>query len=159
MIFIEFDEIDAALPDVLNNLGRDQLFDRFHKASLAVTAFWGSFSCTVVESFGYRIRWDHLLHVVPELAEQLVVETYRPVLTQKLHNIRYEAIIITLADLVKVFVWQTHERHQRRHDNLLAAQVRHVFDDAIRVYRELYVMSFEVFDCLGYQLLASNSFL
>lgn len=121
MILVQLQKVDSALPNLVDNLCGQQLLYRFHEGGLAIAPLRSSLRCPVVESFGHWIRRNHLLHVMPEFTKQFVVETGRPVLTQELHDIWNESIIVPFAYLIQVLIRQTHEGHKGRHHHLLTA--------------------------------------
>jgi hypothetical protein len=62
-----------------------------------------------------------------------MVKTDRPVLTQKLNNVRYQTIIVSLANFIEIFIGQPNKCHQGRHHNLLTTQIGDIFDDSIGI--------------------------
>jgi hypothetical protein len=80
VVLIHADKVYRALPDLLHDVARQQLLDRFHEGRLAVPSLGSPFGGPVVETLDDWVRRDHLLHVVPELAEKLMVQTDGPVL-------------------------------------------------------------------------------
>ena len=87
-----------------------------------------------------------------------MVKTDRPVLTQKFNNVRYQTIIVSLADFVKILNRETDEGHQGRDYYLLTAQIWHILNDAVGIDWKLDIVSFEIFDSFGYQFFTSDSF-
>ena len=159
VVLVHLYEVYRSRSDVFCYLVGNQLFDRLHETWLAVSSLGCPFCRPVVQPFCYWIGRDHFLDVMPELAEQFVVETDRPVLAQKLDNIRNEAIVISLANFVEVFDRQANERHKRRDNNLLTTKIGHVLNDAIGVNRKFDVVTFVLFYVVRYQLLTSDSLL
>ena len=96
---------------------------------------------------------------MPELAEQFMVEANRPVFTQKLDDIRNEAIVISLAYFVEIFNRQANERHKWGDNNLLTTKIRHILYDTIGINRKFDVVTFVIFDVVRDELLTSNSLL
>lgn len=159
VVLVQLYEADCALADLLHYFGRQQLLDGLHEGGLAVAALGGALGCAVVEALGHGVRRHHLLHVVAELAEELVVEADRPVLTEELHDVRDKAVVVPLADVVEVLIGKADEAGKRRHCYVFAAEIADILDDSVRIDGELDVVSLEVLDILADQLLAAHSLL
>ena len=157
MILVELDEVNSSLPDLFGYLCWNQLFDGLHETRLAVATFRGSLGCSIVQSFGHWIWRYHFLHVVSELTKKFVIKANGPVLTEEFNNVRDQAIVITLAYFVQILDWQADKWHKRGDYYLLASKIGNILNQAIGIDWKFDVVSFEVFDCFGNQLFASDS--
>ena len=157
MVLIESNKIYCSFSYLLHNFIRQQFFDRFHERWLAVSSLRSPLSRTIVKSFSNRVRGDHFLHVVSEFAEKLVVQADGPVLGKEFNNVRNKAIIVSTADTVQVLIWQSNKTGKRRDNNILWAEIAHVFDDPVGIDWKLDVVTLKLFDILAEKFFAANS--
>lgn len=159
MVFVALNKVDGPHSDFMDNFRRKQISDGFHEGWLCKSSLGCLFWCSIIESLSYRVTRYCLLHVMSELAEQLMVQANSPILTQKLNNVRDQSVVISFADFVQVFIGQPDERHEWRHHNLLTTKIRDILDHSIGINREFNVMPFEILNVFGDELLAPHSFL
>ena len=102
VILIQLDKINRPLPNILHNLPRNQLPNRIHKSPITIPTLRCLLTRPIIKSLSHRIIPHNRLHIMPELTEQLMIKTYRPILTQELYDIRDQTIIITLTYSIQI---------------------------------------------------------
>lgn len=131
MIFVALYEVDRSYSYLMDNFWRKQISNRFHERWLCESTLRCFLGCTIVKSLSDRIARDCLLHIMPELAEQFMVEANCPIFTQKFNNIRDESVVIPFTNFVQIFVRKPNERHQRWDYYLLTSKIRNILNHAI----------------------------